>query len=92
MTQYERKQIDIEGDTFHIDGDVVDVLEAPRGGRNTITVLVELPGPETAAAATKDNSEGVKDKSTWFCLEPTGDGEQCQREVDHPESACWQHE
>lgn len=47
-----------------MEGRIVEVLEAPRGGRNTITALVEVPQagveePAPAASDVEDDSEGV---------------------------------
>lgn len=104
--RYERetKSVDESGG-FDVQGRVVDVLDAPRGGRSRVTVLVERVSEEPTATATPGHDpEGVDlyesgnpepvdttEKTAWFCGEPKSDDEPCEREVDGPDETCWQH-
>lgn len=59
MTRYERRVLTLDQDGgVDVEGRVVSVLDSPKGGRNTVTALVEVP--ETLPPATfGDDSEGV---------------------------------
>lgn len=92
MTRYERQVLAVVDGGFDVEGRIVEVLEAPRSGRSSVTALVEVPdktAPTTTPAG--DDPEGVS-KQTWFCNEPKADDKPCQREVDERGEKCWQHE
>ena len=104
MTRYERVKLSLDGDCCDVEGRIVDVLEAPRGGRNAITALVEVPVSETTAAADSGDSgvdlyqagsgepvDTVPDKTTFYCQGTKANDEPCSREVDEPGERCFQH-
>ena len=91
MTRYERRILSPDSGVYTVEGRIVQVLESPRGGRNTITVLVEVPDEETPTASPGKSTSGSRSKSTFFCQGTTADDEPCSREVDEPGERCFQH-
>lgn len=97
MTIYERRKIPVNDDLCDVDGTIVEVLAAPKTGRNQIVALVRPADEPTTAPATTftcdDPPEGVEqpDKDTLWCIATKDDGSRCTREVDAPNTTCWQH-
>ena len=69
----------------------MEVLEAPRGGRNTITALVEIPDEETPTTAADQGAPDGGSKSVFYCQGTKANDEPCSREVDELGERCFQH-
>ena len=95
MTRYERCTLSVDNGVCDVEGRIVEVLDAPRAGRNTITALVEVPSEESTTPTTfSTDPEGVDEtskKGVFFCQGTNADDSACSREVSEPGDRCWQH-
>lgn len=108
MAHYVRETHSYDDDGFTVMGRVVAVLShSPHNSRVTVlvekspTVSFEKVADEAtpegmtldeiAEAEVPDEDETPR-KARFFCNEEKADGDPCEREVEHPDDTCWQHQ
>jgi hypothetical protein len=97
MTRYERQTLSLSDGVCDVEGRIVEVLAAPRGGKNSITALVEVPADLTDRedvyrVGQKEPVEEISnDGPPYYCTGTTSDDLRCSREVDEQGGRCWDH-